>query len=365
MAYVQLIGAPARSEAHKLTPGRYYELKNLRQSRTGGATIRNDVGDMIFILTAPGVGCGYLSEGSEWKMVARKPRGRSAVVQMLSGDLIPNGDCGESIPAAPAQETISRGQAIAAEMDTMQAEALELFTAMYADAESYRKGGPRGKLDISYGICGNIERYVKRGSVLDYNTADRIKDNLIRSVPSFSGEHHYPVPSGHPHRTAEEQWDYSSNRWDDAYGECRLIQLAELIEAIRTRWDDKLTRKMSPAGMRGLSLGDIVQHKESGELWEFSLDDESTNPGFRRAGTKEDSIWINLSEVRKVNVSDFALSCESVADFLKAMEALDNETAELERQVRALKTQIASKGASLSLLKRQLADKHGVKRVKD
>lgn len=365
MAYVQLVGTPVEAAKAQLTSGRYYEVRRGEDyANMGGCYIRLDNGLEGYILTAnEGASCAYLTRGSRWVPVARKPRGRNAVVQMLEGDLIPNG---EGAPAVP--EVISRSAPVMKETPAMsrrQADALRLFQNMYDAAKHYRATGEAPKLSTAYGICNNIENFYEDSMSITENEAERIKDNLIRAVPSYSGEYHYPVRSDVEGRSAEWAWDRTSNRWDDQYGANRLEQLGELCEAIRNRWDEKLTQRMTPAQQYGLSVGDVVMH-EDGRMLELTQDDDSANPAFREVGTTGAGVWTHLSTIRRIDGASIkGLENGSVAEYVKAMDDVDAEIADLERQMAEIKRKLAAKTTNLQLLRRQLATKHGVKRVKD
>jgi len=142
-----------------------------------------------------------------------------------------------------------------------QKRAIDCFQKMHDDAVIYHNGGTTGGLRVASGICDNITRYT------DFDDSmSRVKDNLIRTLPSYSGEYHYPVKGTDEYPSAERAWDNIHDKWMGEYGASRLVQLGELIEAIKTRWDENLITALSPAQRMGLKIGDLVWHRERGEL---------------------------------------------------------------------------------------------------
>lgn len=236
-----------------------------------------------------------------------------------------------------------------------QRRAVDCFETMYVAADKYRRTGERGSLRYEYGICDNITRFT------DYDDEmTNVKDNLIRSLPSYSGSYHYPVKPTEDHSSAERAWDHSGNKWQGGYGKNRLDQLGELVEALKSeRWDDELIGKQTPATRLGLKIGDIVWHRDRNELLTFHTDDGSQDPYFTRPdgdrmSTHLDNIERNIKQF--MTGDDIATLVQRAKDIDKQRKAIADQIEELEKQAREL-----LKG--IGRVDIELAHVHGVKRI--
>ena len=280
----------------------------------------------------------------------------------------------ESVPAAPAAPVAPQAVMLAppiticgetlqivthnpavAPMTVWQRRAVECFETMYVAADKYRRTGERGSLRYEYGICDNITRFT------DYDDEmTNVKDNLIRSLPSYSGSYHYPVKPTEDHSSAERAWDHSGNKWQGGYGKNRLDQLGELVEALKSeRWDDELIGKQTPATRLGLKIGDIVWHRDRNELLTFHTDDGSQDPYFTRPdgdrmSTHLDNIERNIKQF--MTGDDIATLVQRAKDIDKQRKAIADQIEELEKQAREL-----LKG--IGRVDIELAHVHGVKRI--
>lgn len=246
--------------------------------------------------------------------------------------------------------------------------AIEAFSQMLADAEHGRETSEwRHPFRTSYGICDNIAGYVFK--VVGESNPNRhtyhgwineVKNNLIRRTASWSGEWHYPVP-GVDGKNAEHCWDYSDNKWADAYGANRVVQLKELIALVQDDavWAERLCDELTAADVLGFKIGSIYMHKHTNKLWKFERDDGSRNPYFRSVANGE-SDCIYLTEL--VAVGD-TFGERSVPEFLADAAAKVAEISEIEQQIKALKGKLEIAQGSLVMLDMALAEQHKVRRL--
>lgn len=235
-----------------------------------------------------------------------------------------------------------------------QQRAIECFSNMHAAAVSYRATKDPGNLRPAAGICDNIERFTSNDDEMVY-----VKDNLIRTLPSYSGAWHYPVKHTASHESAERAWDYTENKWLGDYGANRLEQLGELVEAIKTRWDDNLIIRQSPAYQRGIKVGDIVWHRERNELITFETDDFSADPYFTRPdgvrfSTHLDNIECDITKV---------LTGDPIEVLIARAKAHILKRKEIAAQIAVLEKQAAAEREAINLIDIELAHTFGVKRI--
>lgn len=256
-------------------------------------------------------------------------------------------------------------------MSNIQSLALATFTTMLERAKAYR-ANPEKTLDTGafyngYGICDNIGRCLAPGAREEKMSL--IKDNMIRRLPSYSGNYHYPVkhPDPKPGRTqseaADNAWCEFSDKWLDGYGANRLQQLIELVDMIRDQWDDKFAERMTPATRVGIVPNvTIVRHVETQELYTLSRDDDSTDPYFLPIGKSEDHRRsIDLRYIEILPVSE--IGKRSVKSFINEIKKASEKRAKLEAQIEKLNKARQEIISNVSVLDYHLADQHGVKRI--
>lgn len=222
-----------------------------------------------------------------------------------------------------------------------------------AAAVHYRVGGE--KVDAfapDYGICGNIDEMCSRQSMVA-----TVKDNLICQTPSFSGNFSYPVPGVHG-EGPEEAWDRNSDKWAGEYGANRLKQLQELIALVETQWDDKYTRRMSPAQRNGFEVGQKFVEISTGDIWIFTMDDDSANPQFTRERDGEKD-WRHLHKMQRVT----EVAKRSVKAYIKEAERILAKQAKLKAKAEALAQELRGLDAKLAAVDAALSLHHRVRRV--
>jgi hypothetical protein len=275
-----------------------------------------------------------------------------------------------SVPApVPSSFQVSEIDTLLASLNVVsrtrtQEQALKTFNTMRTRAIQSRNGE-----DVSdtlfytgYGICDNIHRCTPNGANSD--TMALIKDNLIRRVPSYSGNYHYPVPCPNEAggNAAENAWGRSSNRWTDAYGTNRLIQLEELIYKIEHEWDEKFAEDMTPAQRVGLILNVSVVQYRDGTMWKFVVDDKSSDPYFEPV-CGGDRRSLDLRYLTIMPMEDFTNDQRSVAQFLEQIKATQTLKTDLESKLAALQKEIAEAGRHIAMLDYGLGIVHKVKRM--
>jgi hypothetical protein len=257
--------------------------------------------------------------------------------------------------------------AIAASLRSpIQQAALDTFNTMRTRAIACRANDGMTVDDnlfyTGYGICDNIHRCTPNG--VNSDTMALIKDNIIRQVPSYSGNYHYPV--NHPDEVgkeaAESAWNRFNNKWKGTYGANRLQQLEELIHHIEHKWDESLAKEMTPAQRVGLIVDVTVVQYKDGSLWKFTRDDRSSDPYFTSMATgNQTSLDLRYIEVLPMDMEE--TNSLSVAEFLQRIEETVKTKADLEAQVKALQLQIAEAASRVVMLDYNLATTHKVKRI--
>lgn len=247
---------------------------------------------------------------------------------------------------------------------TLQKNAVDVFTMMHTEAVKHR-AGERSRLNASYGICDNIERFVDSVTGASNRQMTEVKENLIRQTAIYSGSYTYPVPCPDG-AEANRAFDRNSDKWVGAYGLNRLTQLEQMIELIKTKWDDSLVNRLTPAVRNGLAVGDVVVFtregsRNHGSLFVLRYDDESTSPSFHKIGEPTDYEDIDLSYIRKID--NALIVSQSVSEFLAQLEQKAAEEASLKAQIAELQSKLKNVTVEMAVLDYGLATQHKVKRI--
>lgn len=237
--------------------------------------------------------------------------------------------------------------------------AINTFQAMYNAAVAHRNGEP-SDLNTDHGICDNIPHFAESGGA-DRREMAEVKENLIRTTPSFSGEYTYPVKGVNGY-SPSSSFDIYSDKWAGEYGLNRLNQLGEMITLIKSdKWDDIFTVRQTPAIRNGLRVGDVVTYTTEGKLWVFRDDDGSTNPSFHRIDNPDAYNYLNLSDVVKVDKDQ--LKERTVSEFITVIAEKIEEKALIEKMIEELQKQLTGINGDVSILDHSLATQHKVKRI--
>ena len=323
-------------------------------SGTAEPTAKFPIGSRVVVISS-GWGLGPEHIGKTYKVksfILRTHDHTIYKVENSEGIVLPGEIWEPSFELAAPETDIPEG------LTTLQTAALKTFQSMYNAAVEYRAGRST-TLNTGYGICDNIERYANAAETTT-RAMSEVKENLIRNTPSYSGEYNYPVkcPTG---GEAHAAFNRNSDKWSGDYGLNRLTQLGEMIELIKTQWNDNLVHRQTPAVRNGLSVGDLVIWKRDNSVWVFQYDDESMSPRFHRLGDTDARRDIEVSEVKKLDKD--SVEKRSVAKFLKAMKATAKKKSALESKMEALKKQLEAATLELAMLDYGLADQHGLKKV--
>jgi hypothetical protein len=251
-----------------------------------------------------------------------------------------------------------------------QHHAIETFTTMLARAESYVTNPSVNDSDMfysGYGICDNIARCSPDGAC--DTTMALIKDNVIRRVPSYSGNYHYPVKHPAPKENlshidaAENAYCEFSNKWTDGYGAHRIQQLRELLDYVTNQWDDALTQTLTPCVRVGIIKDvTVVQRIADGDLYTLQYDDGSTDPYFiPLGGNPDDRRSIDLRRI--IILSTVVQQERTVVEFLTIHAATVSKRLAIEASLAALKAEIDALKCEENVLDYALGQQHGVKRL--
>lgn len=249
-----------------------------------------------------------------------------------------------------------------------QRHAVKTFTTMLERAKLYRENGSREGFDPDSGICDNIGDC--RPSGAGYDEMYRVKDNIIRVVPSYSGNYHYPVKSPTPRAgrdiadEAENAWDNSSNKWAGEYGAMRVNQLEELIDHVKTKWNENLVTVLTPAQQRGIIIHETVcQRISNGSLWVMQRDDDSSSPYFIPFGNTgtDGRTDLRLKDLRVLTNIDGTK--RTVRGFVNNAKRINARRERLELQISKMQAQLDEMKGELAMNDYQLAQQHGVKRI--
>jgi murein L,D-transpeptidase YafK len=144
----------------------------------------------------------------------------------------------------------------------------------------------------------------------------------------------------------------------------RLIQLEQLIELIKTKWDDSMVNRKTPAFRNGLKVGDVVRYtrRDTPSFWVFRRDDESMSPSFHKLTDKDDYTDIDLNYIVKVDKDEISKP-RAVSEFLSELEEQAKKKADIERQIAELQKALTNVQTDIAMLDYGLADQHKVKRI--
>jgi hypothetical protein len=249
-------------------------------------------------------------------------------------------------------------------MSNIQKQALDTFNTMRTRAIQHRNGEhvSDSLFYTGYGICDNISRCMPQNASSEIMAL--IKDNVIRRVPSYSGNYHYPVncPTDTGSDAAENAWGRHSNKWADAYGALRLAQLEELIDIIENKWDDSLARTMTPATRVGIIPHVTMVQFRDGSFWNLDTDDGSSDPYFRPVGGG-DRRSQELRHIKVMPMQTFENDSRSVAEFLQEIADNQRQQTEMQTAIAAMQKALTEKQSALAMLDYGLGIVHKVKRM--
>jgi hypothetical protein len=258
----------------------------------------------------------------------------------------------------PVTEATAEAGPLESGYTKLQTFAINTFQAMYDDAVLHREGKAH-RLCGDYGICDNIPRFAEFAGA-DTGKMIEVKENLIRQTASYSGDYNYPVKPVND-ESASNSFSRHGNKWKGEYGLNRLTQLGELIEMLKTHWDDSLVVRQTPATRNGLEVGSLVRYTGDNSFWVFRRDDESMSPSFHRLGDCNDYTDLRLEYIKKVDASQ--IEERSVSEFLEVLTVKIEEQTSIEKQIAELKAKLVSVQSDVSLLDYSLAKQHKVKRI--
>lgn len=256
---------------------------------------------------------------------------------------------------------------VAAQSKLVQNQAIETFKKMLDLANHYIVTGERlSGFNHKHGICDNISECRPDGS--NYDTMYRIKDNVIRRLPSYSGSYHYPVRGlvefdYTTEQSAEHAWSQLEDRWMGEYGANRILQLTELLDHVTNKWDDNLTQKMTPAQQNGIFLLEtVVQKIDNGSLWVMQYDDDTTRPYFIPLGNTGTNGRCDL-DLRYIRIMPSSNVKRSVKSFVNHAKRVEKKRQELIDKKAKLEMEISKLTVDLGSIDYLLSQQHGVKRV--
>lgn len=260
--------------------------------------------------------------------------------------------CSPALPVVPASPVV---------YTELQQKAINTFQGMYDAAVAHREGR-ESRLNGDYGICDNIDRFASLAGSYESQMSE-VKENLIRQTAMYSGNYTYPVPCPDG-GDASSAFSRHSNKWRGPYGLNRLVQLEQLIELIKTKWDDTLVNRKTPAFRNGLKVGDVVRYtrRDTPSFWVFRRDDESMSPSFHKLTDKDDYTDIDLNYIVKVD-KDEICKPRAVSEFLSELEAQAAKKLDIERQIAELQKALTNVQTDIAMLDYGLADQHKVKRI--
>jgi hypothetical protein len=262
--------------------------------------------------------------------------------------------------ASVPQETIAAP--LASNYTALQTLAVNTFQGMYDAAVAYREERS-SRLNGDYGICDNIDRFADMNGA-NSSQMSEVKENLIRTTASYSGNYTYPVPCPEG-GDASSAFSRASNKWKGAYGLNRLVQLGQMLEIIKSdKWHDGLVKRQTPAQRNGLTVGDIVRYTRRSEstFWVLRRDDESMSPSFHKLLDKDDYTDLDLNYIVKVD-KETLYKERPVSEFLEAISVQMALQADLDAQILELQKQRSETANQVAMLDLGLAEQHKVKRI--
>lgn len=251
-------------------------------------------------------------------------------------------------------------------MSDIQRQALSCFNTMLRRAQLVAAGSEAGDelFYTGYGICDNISRCKPNDA--DTEQLSMIKDNLIRRVPSYSGNYHYPVSCPENPKdvdAADNAWSNHRNKWTGAYGANRITQLEELIYIIQNEWKEEYAKEMTPSQRVGLIEGvSVVKRTSNDSLYRFVRDDRSSDPYFESLADGQ-QVSIDLRRITILPMEPVEGDTRSVAEFLAAIEAEQKAKADMERQIEELQGALSKIGSTIAMLDYGLRVNHRVQRL--
>lgn len=249
-----------------------------------------------------------------------------------------------------------------------QQNAISTFSTMLSRAIAYRETAEYDSdlFNPKYGICDNIPKCTPTSA--DCDTMALVKDNVIRRLPSYSGNYHYPVR--HPElkegvsvsEHAENAYCEFSYKWADAYGAERVKQLGELVEYVTNNWTDELCKTMTPCQRVGIIANvTVLQHKD-GTLYMLNIDDGSTDPYFTPLGKGSDHR--RSIDLRKLHVVEQEEQPKfSVKFFIKKIEKHDTKREQLKARIKQMELEVELLDREIAMLDYGLIQQHKVQRV--
>jgi hypothetical protein len=320
-------------------------------------------------MTTPAKQLGY-SEGQVFRIIERECAGWEVgdIIRLRSDDAT---ECPSFIHLTSQEQRYvmlrniepASPEAVASANSRTQQQAVTTFKTMLARAMAHRNGDnvEDSLFYTGYGICDNIERCMPEGS--SSTIIALIKDNLIRRVPSYSGNYHYPVscPETSGSEGADSAWSRHSNKWAGAYGQNRITQLNELIDMIENKWDDSFAQNMTPAVRVGIIPNITLCQFRDGTFWHLDTDDGSSDPYFRPVGGGDR----RSQELRYVTIMPTVIDGKkrSVPAFLKEIAKQQAKRDKLQAQIAALQRLAAEANSKIAMLDYGLAQTHKVKRM--
>ncbi|MNE01350.1 hypothetical protein D3C80_937870 [compost metagenome] len=244
--------------------------------------------------------------------------------------------------------------------------AIKMFKDMVAEAENFRESGSYNRLERSYGVCSNIERFHDAASGLTRGKWEEIMANVKNSVlpltPSYTGSFHYPVP-GVDGMDAERAFDRADNKWSGEYGANRIKQCKEAIAIMETQWNDEWAVKKTRANRAGIyENSTVVRFKDYPHmLWRMDCDDGSHNPHFKSLCESRGG-YMDLDRISEIVDVD-KMKTLTVKQYLKKAEKIIAKRAKIIAKLDALQAIRDSLDVELKSADSMLALVHKVKRI--
>lgn len=249
-----------------------------------------------------------------------------------------------------------------------QQHAISTFSTMLSRAIAYRETQEYDSdlFNPRYGICDNIPKCATNGA--SHDTMQLVKDNIIRRLPSYSGNYHYPVR--HPQLkegvsvsdNAENAYCEFDYKWGGDYGLERVKQLEELLDYVKNKWTDKLTENMTACERVGIVKNvTVLQHKDGG-LYTLAIDDGSCDPYFTPLGKNSDHG--RSIDLRKLTIVERPeIQKMSVKSFINKIEKHNAKREKIKALIEKMQMEVESLNRDIDLLDYGLTQQHKVQRV--